>query len=108
MVDNITIDDFKKIDLRVAKIEQVEKIEGTKLLKLIIDLGNKKRTIVANLGDKYSKEELLGQLIVIVANLEPKIIRGIKSEGMLLAIEGENGPVLVVPLEQVFAGSKIK
>lgn len=108
MTNKITIDDFKKIDLRIAKIEQVEKIEGTKLLKLNINLGKENKTIVANLGDKYSQEELLGQLIVIVANLEPKEIKGVKSEGMLLATESENGPVLIVPLEQVFAGSKIR
>jgi methionyl-tRNA synthetase len=104
----INIDDFKKIDLRVAKIEQVEKIENSKLLKLIVDLGNEKRTIVAGIGEKYQPEELLGQLIVVVANLEPKEIRGIKSEGMLLAVEDDKGPVLIVPLEQVTAGSKIK
>ncbi len=105
----ITFEDFQKIDLRVAKIIKAEKVENSnKLLKLEIDLGNERRTIVAGIGEKYSPEELMGQLIVIVANLEPKEIKGIKSEGMLLAADSENGPVLIVPLEQVFVGTKVR
>ncbi len=105
----ITFEDFQKIDLRVAKIIKAERIENSdKLLKLEIDLGNEKRTIVAGIGKKYSPEELMGQLIIVVANLEPKEIKGIKSEGMLLAADSENGPVLIVPLEQVYVGTKVK
>jgi methionine--tRNA ligase beta chain len=105
----ISIDDFQKIDLRVAKIEEVERIDNShRLLKLKIDLGSEKRTIVAGLGEKYESEELLGQLIVVVVNLEPKVIKGIKSEGMLLAVDSINGPVIIVPLSQVPVGSKIK
>jgi methionyl-tRNA synthetase len=105
----ITFEDFQKIDLRVAKIIKAEKVENSdKLVKLEIDLGNEKRTIVAGIGKKYSPEELMGQLIIVVANLEPKEIKGIKSEGMLLAADSENGPVLIVPLEQVYVGTKVK
>ncbi|GIW67537.1 MAG: hypothetical protein KatS3mg096_405 [Candidatus Parcubacteria bacterium] len=105
----ITLEDFQKIDLRVAKILQAERIENSnKLIKLEIDLGQEKRTIVAGIGEKYSPEELVGQLIIVVVNLEPKEIKGIKSEGMLLAVDSQNGPVLIVPLEQVFVGEKIK
>jgi methionyl-tRNA synthetase len=105
----ISLEDFKKIDLRVAKILQVEKVENSqKLIKIQADLGEEKRTIVAGIGEKYEPEELIGQLIVVVSNLEPKEIKGIKSEGMLLAVDSKNGPVLIVPLEQVFVGEKIK
>lgn len=105
----ITFEDFQKIDLRVAKVLQAERIENSeKLIKLEIDLGSEKRTIIAGIGKKYSPQDLIGQLIIIVANLEPKEIKGIKSEGMLLAVDSQNGPVLVVPLEQVFAGEKVK
>lgn len=105
----ITFEDFQKIDLRVAKVLQAEKIENSdKLIKLGIDLGNEKRTLVAGIGKKYSPQDLIGQLIIVVTNLEPKEIKGIKSEGMLLAVDSRNGPVLVVPLEQVFAGEKVK
>lgn len=104
----ISIEDFNKLDLRVGKIENVEKIENTKLIKLIINLGETRKTIVAGIGGKYDVEELLGQLVIVVNNLEPKEIRGVKSEGMLLAVDSENGPVLVVPLEQVTPGSKVR
>ncbi|MEM5812019.1 MAG: methionine--tRNA ligase subunit beta [Candidatus Aenigmatarchaeota archaeon] len=105
----ITLEDFQKIDLRVAKVLKAEKIEGsTKLLKLEIDLGTEKRIIVAGIGERYSPEEIVGQLIIVVANLEHKKIKGIKSEGMLLAVDSKNGPVIIVPLEQVFAGEKVK
>lgn len=105
----ITLEEFQKIDLRVAKILQAERIKNSdKLIKLEIDLGKEKRIIVAGIGKKYSPEQLIGQLIIIVANLEPKEIMGLKSQGMLLAVNSKNGPVLIVPLEQVFTGEKIK
>lgn len=105
----ITLQEFQKIDLRVAKVLQSERVANSnKLLKLEIDLGDEKKTIVAGIGEKYSPEELIGQLIIVVSNLEPKEIAGIKSEGMLLAVDSKNGPILVVPLEQVFVGEKIR
>jgi len=105
----ISYEDFEKLDLRVAKILNAEKIqESNKLIKLQIDLGEEKRIIVAGISEKYQPEELIGQLIIVVANLQPKEINGIKSEGMLLAVDSKNGPVLVVPLEQVFVGEKVK
>ncbi len=109
MQNMINLEEFQKIDLRIAKILKAEKIKKSeKLLKLEVDLGYEKRIIVAGIGKKYEPEELIGQLIVIVANLEVKEIRGIKSQGMVLAVDSQNGPVLVVPLEQVFPGEKIK
>jgi len=104
----ITIDDFKKIDLRIGKIEQAEKIENTKLIVLKINVGDKIKNIVAGIGDKYSIEELIGQLVVVVVNLEPKEIKGVKSEGMILAADSSDGPVLIVPLEQVFPGTQVR
>ncbi|BCX15223.1 MAG: hypothetical protein KatS3mg097_115 [Candidatus Parcubacteria bacterium] len=105
----ISFDDFQKIDLRVAKILNAEKIENSdKLIKLIIDLGSEKRTIVAGIGKKYTPKDLINKLVVIVANLEPKNIKGIQSEGMLLAVDSQNGPVLITPLEEVGVGEKVK
>lgn len=105
----LTLTEWQKIDLRIGKIERAEKMENSaKLLKLEVNLGTEKRTIVAGIGKNYQPEELLGQLIVVVANLEAKEIRGIKSEGMLLAVETENGPVIIVPLSQVPPGSKVR
>lgn len=104
----ININDFKKIDLRIGKIEEAEKIEDTKLVKLLINLGDEKRTIVAGIGEKYNIEDLLGQLVVVVVNLEEKEIRGIKSEGMILAADSKEGPILIVPLEQVELGTIVR
>lgn len=108
-MEKISLSDFQKIDLRVGKIIKVEKIENTdKLYKIEVDLGNEKRTIVSGIADKYTPDELMGQLIIIVANLEEKVIRGVESEGMLLAVDDESGPVLVVPLSQVKVGTKVR
>ncbi|NLJ99831.1 MAG: methionine--tRNA ligase [Clostridia bacterium] len=90
--DEITIEDFMKLDLRVAEIVKAEKIEKTdKLLELEVDLGVEKRTLVAGIAEHYTPQELLGKKIVIVANLKPAKLRGVTSKGMLLAAsEGEN------------------
>jgi ribose 5-phosphate isomerase B len=104
----IDIEDFNKIDLRIGKIENVEVIEGTKLVKLSVNIGSEKRNIVAGIGLKYTPQDLNGQLIIIVANLKPKIIKGIESQGMLLAASSEEGPVIIVPLEQVEVGSRVR
>jgi methionyl-tRNA synthetase len=83
----ISFEDFQKLELRVGKVETAERVAGaSKLLKLSVDLGEpEKRTIVAGIAQAYAPEDLLGKFIVIVANLEPAVIRGIRSEGMLLA-----------------------
>lgn len=105
----ITIEEFKKIDLRVAEILDAQKIEGTeKLLKLKINLGDEERIIVAGIGRKYFPEELIGKKIIIVANLEPKEIFGIQSFGMLLAVTENEEPILIVPEKEVSAGVKVK
>lgn len=97
----ISIEDFKKLDLRVAKIIAAEKVSGTdKLIKMDIDLGSEKRQIVAGIGMVYSAESLIGKTIVVVANLEPVKIRGVESHGMLLAaVEGNNIALLTLDKE---------
>jgi len=106
--------DFQKLDLRVAKILQAERIEGSdKLLKLEIDLGDysedSQRQIIARIGKVYRPEELIGKLIIVIANLDPKNIFGYESQGMLLAAEDEKTgePILLTPDEAVIVGSKI-
>ena len=104
----ITIDDFKKIDLRVAKIINVQRIEGSeKLLKLQLDMGTEQRQIVAGIGLAYDPDILIGKEIIIVANLEPRLLMGIESQGMLLAA-GDNRPVLLQPDKEVAPGSLIR
>ena len=105
----ITFDQFQQLDLRVAKILKAEKIEeADKLLLLDIDLGEEKRQLVAGIANDYSTKELEGKNIVIVANLEPKKIKGYLSQGMLLAVDSPQGPVLLVPEGEVSPGSKVK
>jgi methionyl-tRNA synthetase len=85
----ITIEDFQKMDLRTAEILSCERVPNTeKLLKMELDVGEMgKRTIVAGIADKYEPEKLLHKKIIIVANLEPRSIKGIESHGMLLATD---------------------
>jgi len=106
----ITYEDFKKIELRIAKILEAEKIENSdKLLKLQIDLGGEKRQIVAGISQFYEPEKLIGREIVVVANLEPRTLKGFESQGMLLAADGgENGPVLLIPEKEVSSGANVK
>lgn len=88
-MDVITIDQFKTLDLRVALIVAAERVQGTdRLLKLELDLGTERRTIVSGIADFRAPEDLVGKRIVIVANLQPATIRGIESQGMLLAAGG--------------------
>lgn len=105
----ISFEEFEKLDLRVAKVVKAENVEGTdKLLLLNIDLGEEKRQLIAGIAKDYSLDELEGKKIIIVANLEPKKIKGYVSQGMLLAVDSPEGPVLLVPEGEVPPGSKIK
>jgi len=82
----IGIDDFRRVDLRVAKVIEAKKVEGSKkLIKLVVDLGAEKRQIIAGLADYYKPEDLVGKYVVVVANLQPKKMMGLESQGMLLA-----------------------
>lgn len=104
----VTINDFKKLDIRVARIEKAEKVEGTdKLLKLEINVGDEKRTIVAGIAQHYTPEELTGKLIVVLYNLEPAKIRGIESKGMLLAAVEEDKIAILTVDRPITPGTKI-
>ena len=108
-MENINFEEFQKIDLRIGKIIEAEKIEGTdKLLKLKVDLGEEERQLVAGIAKFYQPEDLIGKEIVVVANLEPKILRGVESQGMLLAADVEGKPVLLKPDQEVPPGTKIR
>lgn len=98
----ISFVDFSKIELKIAVIQKVDDIAGKdKLFKLEIDAGEgKNRTLVAGIKPFYSKEQLLGKQIVIVANLEPKSLAGILSEGMLLAVENAEGKFSLLTVEE--------
>ncbi len=106
----ITIDDFAKVELRVAQIKLAEKVKGAdKLLRLEVDLGTEVRQIVAGIADAYAPETLVGRKVVIVANLQPRKLRGLESNGMIVAASLEGGrPVLAGFLEDVPVGARLK
>ena len=104
----VNIDEFKKLDLVVGKILEAERIDKSdKLLKLKVDIGTEERQLVAGIGKQYNPEELINTEIIVIANLEPKILFGLESQGMLLAASNENGPVLLRPEKDVANGTKI-
>ncbi|MFZ0337485.1 MAG: methionine--tRNA ligase [Terracidiphilus sp.] len=107
---HISIDDFVKVDLRVAQILVAEHVpKADKLLRLEVDLGYEKRQILAGIAQYYEPEKLVGRKIVIVANLAPRKMRGLESNGMLLAASLEDGaPVLASFLEEVPLGARLK
>lgn len=103
----ITFDDFGKIDLRVAKILTAEKVKKSrKLIKMTVSLGNEERTVVSGIAEHYKPEELIGKQVIFVANLKPAKLMGIESQGMILAasLDGK----LVVPTVDMPAGSRVK
>jgi methionyl-tRNA synthetase len=106
----ITIDDFTKIDLRVAKIVNAEQVEGAdKLLKLTLDIGTEQRTVFAGIKSAYDPEQLKGRLTIMVANLAPRKMKFGMSEGMVLAAgNGNDGPYLLAPDKGAFPGMKVK
>ncbi|MFH0714291.1 MAG: methionine--tRNA ligase subunit beta [Candidatus Diapherotrites archaeon] len=101
--------DFAKMELKVATIESAEDVPGKdKLYKLSISLGEEKRILVAGIKQQYSKEALVGRQIIIVANLEPRKLAGIESQGMLLAADIDGKPVLLKPDVEVPDGSVVR
>jgi methionyl-tRNA synthetase len=107
---HITIDDFAKVELRVAQILVAERVpKADKLLRLEVNLGTEKRQILAGIAEYYEPEKLIGRKIVIVSNLAPRKMRGLESNGMLLAASLEGGaPVLAGFLEDVPLGARLK
>src|SRR3989338_578738 len=105
-----TIDDFKKLDIRIGKIISAEKIEGSdKLLKLIFDFGNERRQIIAGIATSYPDcEALVGKEMPVIVNLEPRVLRGHESQGMMLCASDENEIVILGPEREVPPGSVVK
>jgi methionyl-tRNA synthetase len=106
----ISIDDFAKVELRVAQVKTAERVKGAdKLLRLEVDLGTEVRQLVAGIAEAYEPETLIGRKVVIVANLAPRKLRGLESNGMIVAAAPEGGkPVLASFLEDVPIGTRLK
>jgi len=104
----ITLDEFSRIDLRVATVVHAEQIpKAKKLLKLEVDMGQK-RTLVAGIAEKYSPEDLIGKQVIIVANLEPAKLMGVVSNGMVIAAVDDSGPTLATLEKPVAPGTPLK
>ena len=104
-----TIEDFRKLELKVAQIKEVsEHPNADKLLVLTVDLGDKTKQIVAGIKSFYTREELLGKYVVVVDNLDPALLRGVESQGMVLAGSDESGIVIISPEKPLKLGSIVK
>jgi methionine--tRNA ligase beta chain len=105
----ITIEEFAKIELRVATIKAVEPHPNAdRLFVLKIDLGTEERQLVAGIRAHYTPEELLGKQIVVVANLQPATLRGVESQGMLLAASDGEKVIILNPEKPIAPGSKVR
>lgn len=106
----ISIDDFAKVELRVGMVKVAERVpKADKLLRLEIDIGTEVRQVVAGIAEAYAPETLVGRKVVIVANLAPRKLRGLESNGMIVAASLEGGkPVLASFLEEVPVGARLK
>ena len=104
-----TIDDFKKLELKVAEIKEVnEHPNADKLYIITLDLGDRTKQVVAGIKGSYQKEGLLGKQVVLVDNLEPAVLRGVESQGMLLAASDETGITIISPERKMKLGSIVK
>jgi len=105
----VSLDDFKKLDLKIATITAVDDHPNAdKLYVLTIDVGEKQKQLVAGIKSSYTKEALLGKQIVLIDNLEPATIRGVESQGMLLATQDQEGICVLMPERRVREGSSIR
>jgi len=104
----INFEEFEKVDLRAGKVIEVERVEGSdKLLKLQIDLGEEKRQILAGIGKAYTPEDLINKVLIVIINLEPRMLMGLESQGMVLAVKDINNLSILVPDKEIIPGSKI-
>jgi methionyl-tRNA synthetase len=107
----ISIEDFAKVEMRVGEVKAAEHVPGaSKLLRLMVDIGTEVRQLVAGLAEHYQPENLIGLKVVVVTNLQPRKLRGVESNGMIVAASaGEGGrPVLVTFKEDVANGARLR
>jgi methionyl-tRNA synthetase len=105
----LSIDDFMKVELRVAKILEAERVpKSKKLVRMTVDVGTERRTIVAGIAEAYEAEALVGRSVVIVANLKPAKLMGIESNGMVLAASPEGGLPIVLNAEPAVPGTRVR
>ena len=107
-MEQISFEEFKKLDIRVGKILSADNMIGSeKLLKLYVDVGSEKRQIIAGIAKVYDPDELIGKSFVVLVNLEPRKLMGFESQGMILCADAGEGPVCLAPIKEVPPGTKI-
>ncbi len=109
MEEIIDLNEFAKLDLRIGKIENAERVKGSKkLIKLEVDVGDETRQLVAGIAEEYNPESLIGKLVPILANLKHVKLMGVESQGMILAVDVNGKPILLHPDREVPAGSRVR
>ncbi len=109
--NKIAIEDFMKVEMRVGQVHTAERVQGAdKLLKVNVDVGGEVRQIVAGIAQHYKPEDLVGRKVIVVVNLQPRKLRGVESNGMIVAasVGPEGRPVLAGFLEEVEVGARLK
>ncbi|MCD6455176.1 MAG: methionine--tRNA ligase subunit beta [Methanophagales archaeon] len=105
----IDINEFARLDLRIGRIANAERIEGSKkLIRLEVDIGDEQRQVVAGIAEEYRPENLIGELVPVLVNLKPAKLMGVESQGMILAVDVNGKPILLHPDTKVPAGSKVR
>jgi methionine--tRNA ligase beta chain len=105
----ISFDDFMKLDIRIGTVTAAEKIQGTdKLIRLEIDLGGETRQVVAGMAHTYAPQDFIGKQVPILVNLEPRKLKGIESQGMILAADVGGKPIMLIPDREVPPGSAVR
>ena len=105
----ITIDEFKKLEIRIAKIKEVtDHPNADRLYVVTIDMGDKTKQVVAGIKGSYKKEDLVGRQVVVVDNLAPAMLRGVESQGMILVTHDDKGISILSPDREVVVGSVVK
>jgi methionyl-tRNA synthetase len=107
-MDSITLEDFKKIEIRIGEITKCEKVTNAdKLLKLQVDFGEFQRQIISGIAETFEPEELIGKKLPFIVNLEYRKFKGEESQGMLMAIDSDGKTVLLKPSQDVASGTLI-
>jgi methionine--tRNA ligase beta chain len=105
----ITFDDFMKLDIRIGTVTAADKVQGAdKLIRLELDMGGETRQVVAGMAPAYAPEAFVGKQVPILINLEPRKLRGIESQGMILAVDIDGKPVMLIPDKEVPPGSVVR
>lgn len=106
---NVLFEEFKKLEIKIGKVLAAEKVEGAdKLLKLQVDFGEHQRQVVSGIAEYYSGEDLVGKEFPFIINLESRVIKGVESQGMILAADVNGEPVLMSPDKEIPPGSKVR